>query len=161
MSGLTWVLSKKETSDVAGLLHKATNIWGSVKIPNASITGFDITLHRDTLEYKVKISVTNPYTAPLPTGDLPYVVKSAGRVVASGTIPDPGYLKAKDTTVLDVPLKVPYGDMVSLVKDITAIWDIDYEVELGLGIVLPVVGKIIIPLKRNGEIKFPTIRSLF
>ncbi|KAJ4843872.1 hypothetical protein Tsubulata_024349 [Turnera subulata] len=150
-----------KASDVAGLLGKATNILGSVKIPTASITDFDISLHRDSIEYKLKISINNPYIVPLPIGDLSYVVKSADRVIASGTIPDPGNIKANDSTVLDVPLKVPYSAMVSLVRDIAADWDIDYEVELGLGIDLPVVGKITIPLKRKGEIKLPTIRSLF
>ncbi|KAJ4843870.1 hypothetical protein Tsubulata_024347 [Turnera subulata] len=78
------------------------------------------------------------------------------RIVASGTI-HPGEIKANDTTVHSVPLKVPYDVMVNLVSDINAAdWDIDYEVELGLGIGLP-VGKIKIPLKKNGEIQLPPI----
>ena len=82
------------------------------------------------------------------------------RAIASGTIPDPGSLKASDTTMLDVPVKVPYSILISLARDIGADWDIDYELELGLTIDLPVIGDITIPLSQKGEIKLPTLRDL-
>jgi hypothetical protein len=82
-------------------------------------------------------------------------------VIASGTIPDPGSLKAKDTTILDVPVKVPHGVLVSLVKDIGRDWDIDYELEIGLTIDLPIVGNFTIPLSWKGEVKLPTLSDLF
>jgi len=83
------------------------------------------------------------------------------RVIASGTIPDPGSLKAKDTTILDVPVKVPHSVLVSLVKDIGRDWDIDYELEIGLTIDLPIVGNFTIPLSWKGEVKLPTLSDLF
>jgi hypothetical protein len=82
-------------------------------------------------------------------------------VIASGTIPDPGSLKAKDTTILDVPVKVPHSVLVSLVKDIGRDWDIDYELEIGLTIDLPIVGNFTIPLSWKGEVKLPTLSDLF
>lgn len=82
-------------------------------------------------------------------------------MIASGTIPDPGSLKAKDTTMLDVPVKVPHSLLVSLVRDIGADWDIDYELELGLTIDLPIVGDFTIPLSKKGEIKLPTLSDVF
>lgn len=83
------------------------------------------------------------------------------REIASGKIPDPGSLKASDTTKLDVPVKVPYSILVSLVKDIGADWDIDYQLDLGLIIDLPVIGNITIPVSSKGEIKLPTLSDLF
>lgn len=79
------------------------------------------------------------------------------REIVSGTIPDPGSLKAKDTTMVDVHVKVPYNILVSLAKDIGADWDIDYQLDVGLVIDLPVVGNFTIPLSHKGEIKLPKL----
>lgn len=83
------------------------------------------------------------------------------REIASGTIPDPGSLKAKDTTMVDVPVKVPYSILMSLAKDIGADWDIDYQLDLGLVIDLPVIGNFTIPLSQKGEVKLPSASSMF
>ncbi|KAJ4843873.1 hypothetical protein Tsubulata_024350 [Turnera subulata] len=134
----------------------------NVKTPEASVTDLDLgSVHRDSIDYLAKVSVTNPYGVPLPICEIDYTFKSAGRVIASGKIPDPGSIKASDTTMLDVPVKVPHSVLVSLVKDIGSDWDIDYELELGLIIDIPVVGNITIPLSRKGEIKLPTLSDLF
>ena len=83
------------------------------------------------------------------------------RVIAEGKIPDPGSLKANADTMLDVGLKVPHNVLVSLIKDIGADWDIDYEVNIVLIVDLPVLGDISIPVNSKGEIKLPTLSSLF
>ncbi|KAJ4842685.1 hypothetical protein Tsubulata_047589 [Turnera subulata] len=118
---------------------------------HASITGFDISLHRDSIEYNVKISMTTPtlnlMTNPVLSVALSHVVKSAGREIASGTKPADGrYITANTTTVLDVPLKVPCSG-------IPAVSDIDYELELVLGFDFGFGGKPTIPFKMNGQIK--------
>ncbi|GKV52009.1 hypothetical protein SLEP1_g58618 [Rubroshorea leprosula] len=76
-------------------------------------------------------------------------------------MPDPGSLKASDTTMLEVPVKVPYSILVSLARDIGADWDIDYELEVGLTIDLLIIGDLKIPLSTKGEIKLPTLSDLF
>ncbi len=82
-------------------------------------------------------------------------------MIASGTIPDPGSLKGSDTTLLEVPVKVPHNILVSLARDVCADWDIDYELELGLTIDLPVIGNFTIPLSTKGEVKLPTLSDMF
>lgn len=81
-------------------------------------------------------------------------------MIASGRIPDPGSLKASGDTLIDVPVKVPHSIIITLVKDIATDWDIDYELELGLIIDIPIVGNITIPLSRKGEIKLPTLKDV-
>jgi hypothetical protein len=82
-------------------------------------------------------------------------------VIGSGKMADPGSLKASDTTLMEVPVKVPHSVLVSLAKDIGADRDIDYELELGLTIDLPVIGNFTIPLSTKGEIKLPSISDIF
>lgn len=83
------------------------------------------------------------------------------REIATGRIPDPGSLKASGETVLEVPVKVPYSIMVSLIRDVAIDWDIDYELEVKLIIDIPVIGNITIPLSTKGEMKLPSIRDFF
>jgi hypothetical protein len=83
------------------------------------------------------------------------------REIASGTVPDPGSLKASDKTLLNVLVKVPHSILVSLAKDIGADWDIDYQLDISLIIDLPVIGNFTIPLCQKGEIKLPTISDMF
>ena len=82
-------------------------------------------------------------------------------MIASGTVPDPGSLKASETTMLNVAMKVPYNILVSLAKDIGADWDIDYELEVGLTIDLPIIGNYTIPISQKGQIKLPTLSDIF
>uniref|UniRef100_A0A2P2P598 LEA1 n=1 Tax=Rhizophora mucronata TaxID=61149 RepID=A0A2P2P598_RHIMU len=150
---------------MAGLLDKAKEFVAekvaNIEKPEASLTDVDLkSVHRDNIEYGAKVSVKNPYGHALPICQISFTLKSAGRVIASGTIPDPGSLKANDTTMLDVPIKVPHSILVNLARDIGADWDIDYELELGLVIDLPIVGNFTIPLSRKGEFKLPTLSDM-
>lgn len=83
------------------------------------------------------------------------------RVIVSGSMPDPGSLTASDTTMLEVPVKVPHDVLISLARDIGADWDIDYELEIGLTVDLPIIGDFTIPLSHKGEVKLPTLKDIF
>ncbi|KAK3010187.1 hypothetical protein RJ639_011938 [Escallonia herrerae] len=151
---------------MANLMDKAKNFVAEkvahMKKPEASITDVDLKgVSRECITYNAKVSVSNPYSTSIPICEISYTLKSAGRVIASGNIPDPGSLKGDDTTMLDVGVKVPHNVLVSLVKDIGADWDIDYELELGLTLDLPLIGNFTIPLSTKGEIKLPTLSDLF
>jgi LEA14-like dessication related protein len=148
------------------LLDKAKN-YVTEKItnmpkPEASITDVDFKrVSREGVEYLAKVSVSNPYSTSIPICEITYSFKSAGREIASGTVPDPGSLKANDATLLEVLVKVPHSILLTLSKDIGADWDIDYQLDLDLVIDLPVIGNFTIPLSQKGEIKLPTMSDMF
>lgn len=106
-----------------------------------------------------RVDVRNPYSHSIPICEVSYSLKSAGREVASGTMPDPGSLTAGDTTRLDIPVKVPYDFLVSLARDAGRDWDIDYEMRVGLTVDLPILGNFTLPLTKSGELKPPNRRS--
>ncbi|KAF4386649.1 hypothetical protein CsatB_011743 [Cannabis sativa] len=140
----------------------AEKVAAHVKTPEASVTDVDLKhVSLNSVEYLAKITVDNPYGVDIPICDIAYLLRSAGREIASGTIPDPGSLKGHDRTLLEVQMKVAHSLLVSLAKDIGADWDIDYELEIGLTIDLPVIGNITLPLERKGEIKLPTLSDVF
>ncbi|KAK4852189.1 hypothetical protein QYF36_021734 [Acer negundo] len=151
---------------MSSLLNKAKEFVADkvvhVKKPEASVEDVDLKhLSRENVEYAARICVDSPYSHSLPICEISYSFKSAGRVIASGTMADPGSLKANDRTIVNVPMKVPYNILVSLAKDIGADGDIDYEVELGLTIDLPIIGKFTIPISKKGEIKLPGLSDIF
>ncbi|XP_010559103.1 PREDICTED: desiccation protectant protein Lea14 homolog [Tarenaya hassleriana] len=157
---------EEKASGISKLLERARGYvaekLANIPTPEASVTDVNFkAANRDSVDYVANVAVKNPYPHPIPICQISYILKSNTRAIASGTMPDPGSLKAKDTTMLDVPMKIPYGIAVSLVRDIGADWDIDYQLDLGLTIDLPVVGDITIPLSTKGEIKLPTLKDLF
>ncbi|KAK8948658.1 Late embryogenesis abundant protein Lea14-A [Platanthera zijinensis] len=134
----------------------------NVKKPEASVT--DVSVKRlglDGAHFNSEVSVDNPYSHRLPICELTYTLKSAGRMVASGTMADPGWVEASGVTKLEIPVKVPYDFLMSLLRDIGRDWDLDYELEVGLTIDLPIIGNFTIPLNTKGEMKLPSISDLF
>ncbi|CAL9146923.1 unnamed protein product, partial [Musa hybrid cultivar] len=130
--------------------------------PEASLESLSIkSFTRDSILFHSEVAVLNPYSHSIPICQLSYALKSAGREVASGTMPDPGSLTASAETKLEVSLKVPYDFLISLMRDIGRDWDIDYEMQVGLTIDLPIIGDFTIPLSTKGEIKLPTLSDLF
>ncbi|GAB4844533.1 hypothetical protein Ancab_037912 [Ancistrocladus abbreviatus] len=151
---------------MAGLIDKAKNFVAEkiadVPKPEASVQDVDVkAFGLDGMTYNAKVGVKNPYSHSLPICEISYTLKSAGRVILSGNMPDPGSFPGKETTILEVPMKVPHSIIVNLVRDIAADWDIDYEVDLGLTIDLPIIGNFTIPLHTKGEYRLPTLKDMF
>ncbi|KAI7733799.1 hypothetical protein M8C21_020889 [Ambrosia artemisiifolia] len=151
---------------MAGLMDMAkdfvTDKLANMKKPEADIINVDLKgVNTECITYKADVNVSNPYSTSIPICQISYTFKSADRVIAEGTIPDPGSLKAEGDTMLDVAVKVPHSVLASLVKDIGADWDIDYELNIILTVDLPIFGNINIPVNSKGEVKLPTLSTLF
>lgn len=130
--------------------------------PEATLDGVTFKgLSRECITLHSNVNVSNPYDHRLPICEVTYTLKCAGREVASGTMPDPGWIAASGTTSLEIPAKVPYDFLVSIVKDVGRDWDLDYELIVGLTVDLPIVGNFTIPLSTSGEFKLPTLKDLF
>ncbi|KAJ1685134.1 hypothetical protein LUZ63_016524 [Rhynchospora breviuscula] len=133
-----------------------------VKKPEADLTDVSIkNVSRDSAMFHSILEVRNPYSHSIPICEISYSLRSAGREIASGTMPDPGSLKGNDITKLEVPLKVPYNILMSLMKDIGRDWDLDYEMRIGLTFDLPIIGNFTLPVSKKGELKLPTLSDIF
>ncbi|KAG1335116.1 late embryogenesis abundant protein Lea14-A [Cocos nucifera] len=133
-----------------------------VRKPEASLTDVSIKhLNSDSATFVGQLAVDNPNGHAIPICEISYSLKSAGREIASGTMPDPGSIAARETTKLDIPLKVPYDFLMSIMKDVGRDWDIDYEMRVGLTVDLPIVGNLMLPVSKKGELKLPTLSDLF
>lgn len=159
--------------------------------PEASLERVSFkSISREGVALHSHVDVSNPYSYRIPICELTYTFKSDGKfvrsiilhghrsiifghslichgfsrdssVIASGTMPDPGWIGASGTTKLELPVNVPYDFVMSLMKDLSGDWDIDYVLEVGITIDLPVIGTFTIPVSTEGEMKLPTFRDLF
>ncbi|CAI9292118.1 unnamed protein product [Lactuca saligna] len=140
--------------------HFFSNTLASIEKPKVRVVDVDLKGEKDGVyTYLVKLNFSNPYCIPIPLSEIHYVLKSSGSMIANGTIPDIGSLKAKGDTILYAEINLPHGALVTLVQDITDDWDIDYELDATL--VIDIICDINIPISSNGEIKLPTIVDLF
>ncbi|CAO2204070.1 unnamed protein product [Urochloa humidicola] len=150
---------------VSGLMDKAKGFMAEkvaqIPKPEASLDRVSFrSISRQGIELHSHVDVSNPYSHRIPICEVTYTFKSDGKVIASGTMADPGWIAASGSTKLELPVNVPYDFIVSLMKDLGGDWDIDYVLEVGLTIDLPVIGTFTIPLTTEGEIKLPTFRDL-
>ncbi|KAJ6818418.1 late embryogenesis abundant protein Lea14-A-like [Iris pallida] len=133
-----------------------------VKKPEADLTDVSIKhVSRDSVNFHGELSVYNPYSHTIPICEVSYSLKSAGRELVSGTLPDPGSLEAEEKTLMDIPLKVPYDFLISIMRDVGRDWDVDYELYIGLRVDLPIVGNFTIPVTKKGELKLPSLSDIF
>eukprot|EP00262_Sarcandra_glabra_P010439 TRINITY_DN25730_c0_g1_i1.p1 TRINITY_DN25730_c0_g1~~TRINITY_DN25730_c0_g1_i1.p1 ORF type:complete len:152 (-),score=18.01 TRINITY_DN25730_c0_g1_i1:160-615(-) len=151
---------------MAKLVDKAKNFViekiARIEKPEADLTDLSVKdVSRDSVTFHAQLSVTNPYTHDIPISEISYTLKSANRVIASGTMADPGSITAKESTMIEIPVKVPYDILVSIAKDVGKDWDIDYAIDMGLTMKIPVVGNFTLPLSQKGETKLPTLSDVF
>ncbi|KAH9308019.1 hypothetical protein KI387_035930 [Taxus chinensis] len=133
-----------------------------IEKPSADIVDVSIKhVSADSMTLEAAVDVLNPYSHNLPIGEISYRVRSADRVIASGTILDPGSIIAKEKTRFKVPVKVPYNFIISILRDVGKDWDLDYEWEIGLTMHIPIVGKFTLPISTSGTLKLPTLSDIF
>ncbi|XP_026426163.1 desiccation protectant protein Lea14 homolog [Papaver somniferum] len=129
-----------------------------VKKPEATLNDVILkSISFDSVTLLAKVSVSNPYITIIPIGELNYILKSAESVMASGKIQDPVSLTPMKSTLLVIEVKVPYSVVITLLRDASTEWVIDYELQLCFTFAIPVIGDVTIPITGKGEIKLPAI----
>lgn len=130
--------------------------------PEADLTSVSVKhVDRRSVGLESDVLVSNPYSHDLPICEISYSIKSANREIASGTITDSGSIKANDRTAVKIPTQVPYDILLTIMRDIGSDWDIDYQIDVGLTIDLPIIGNFTIPLSKKGTFKLPTLADIF
>lgn len=129
--------------------------WGK---PDADIAGFDVpVINTKRAEIVIDVLITNPNPIPIPLVDMIYEISSDGRKLCSGTIPDAGTVHAHGKETVKIPLTLIYKDIVDTFDDIEPGQVLPYLCKVTLLIDVPVIGRITIPLEKEGEIPIPHV----
>ncbi|KAI5005252.1 hypothetical protein ZWY2020_032495 [Hordeum vulgare] len=103
-------------------------------------------MNHEAITMHSHVNITKPYSHRIPICDIAFTLKCGVKEVASGMIPDPGWIEdSGEVTKLVVSAKLPYDFLISLIKDLGRDWDIDYKLLVKLPIDLPISGKLHLP----------------
>ncbi|CAN6165808.1 unnamed protein product [Urochloa humidicola] len=124
--------------------------------PTADVTGIHIPhVSLEKIELIVDVLIANPNPVPIPLVDIEYSIESEERKLVSGTIPDAGTIHAHGSETVKIPFLIIYEDIRSTYAEIKPGSIIPYKVKVVLHIDIPVIGRISIPLEKDGEIPVP------
>jgi LEA14-like dessication related protein len=125
----------------------------SAHVAGVALEGFsleDVTLAFD-------VEVTNPYSVALPLVDLDYALSSgrdpflSGRAELAGTVP------AESSRKVSLPATITYARLLETLTGIRPGSVVPYTADLGLSVDAPMVGRIRIPLQKQGEVPVPAV----
>lgn len=124
--------------------------------PSARLAGVsfkDIDLQSLTVVFDVEL--TNPNSAPLPLADLDYELSSRGNSFFTGQAPLQGDVPAQGTRTISLPAQITYSQILTALADVKPGAVLPYKADLGLSIRVPVIGKLRLPIHKEGKLPVP------
>ncbi len=125
--------------------------------PSAKLDGVsfkDIDLQSMTIIFDIEI--TNPNSAPLPLADLDYELSSRGNSFFAGQAPLEGNVPARSSKTISLPARITYSQILTALADVKPGAVLPYKADLGLSIKVPVIGKLRLPIHKEGNLPVPT-----
>ncbi len=124
--------------------------------PRAQIVGVrlhDISLDSATLMFEVELD--NPYDAPLPMINVDYALECYEKQFLAGEAELQGTIPARSTRIIAVPARFEYLRLLEVGRRVKPGSVIPYRAELGLSVDAPILGKLRLPMRREGRIPVP------
>lgn len=134
--------------DIAGMAPKPT-----AQVVGSSIRG--LSLQNALLLFDVEVA--NPYGAALPLADLAYTLGSGGRKILEGSIQPTGSIPARGKQIIQLPVTVGYAPLMAALNEVKPGTVLPYTAEFRISVDAPVLGRIEIPLSKNGELPVPAV----
>ncbi|UCG46647.1 MAG: LEA type 2 family protein [Phycisphaerales bacterium] len=129
--------------------------------PGAQMTGLkfvDVKLDSATLLFDVEVE--NPYPVVLPLLSMGYGLSSGANRFLSGSADLQTTVPAKSTKAVSLPASINYLQMLKALGGIRPGVQIPYQAKLTLAVDTPGLGRITLPLKKDGQIVLPTISDV-
>lgn len=139
----------------ATLLVLAASLAGC-SAPSAKLMGVsfkDIDLQSMTILFDIEL--TNPNSTPLPLADLDYELSSRGNSFFTGQSPLQGDVPARSAKTISLPAKITYSQILTALSDVKPGAVLPYKADLGLSIKVPVIGKLRLPIHKEGNLPVP------
>lgn len=112
------------------------------KPPTVSVEGIRVTAFGfNHADLALDLRVENPNAIAVELAGFDYRLAVDGRPVLRGNRKRRLELPAKDASTLDVPLRLNFGDVAGVIGSLAGRDRIDYEIELGLDVDVPVLGR--------------------
>jgi LEA14-like dessication related protein len=144
-------------SFLAGCQSMQDMLGGAPK-PTAHVIGASIRgLSLENIVLLFDVEVENPYAASLPLIDLGYALSSGGKKLLEGTLKPTGSIPARGKQVIQLPATVPFSSLFAALKGVKPGAIVPYTADLRIGVDVPVLGRIDVPLSKSGEFPVPAV----
>lgn len=136
-------------------------IISSEEKPSAKVRGVrfeDLSLDSVTLVFDVELS--NPYDVALPLVDLDYRLESRQEEILRGKAPVTGHVPPESSRSIDLPARISFAKLLEVLRGIRPGAVIPYLAHLDISVEAPVVGRLSLPLEKEGQVPIPTVPSV-
>ena len=123
----------------------------SAKLAGVSLT--DIDLQSVTIVFNVEL--TNPNASALPLANVDYELSSQGNSFFTGEAPLQGEVPARGTKTVSLPAKIAYAQLLTALANVKLGSVLPYKAQLGLSVNVPILGKLRLPVSREGNLPVP------
>ncbi|MEL0585591.1 MAG: LEA type 2 family protein [Candidatus Thiodiazotropha sp. (ex. Lucinoma kazani)] len=129
--------------------------------PTAKVTGVKVTsLDFDGVELAFDVNVTNPNPVGIDLAGLDYDLKLLGNSFVKGEQPMALSVAANGTSQVELPMRLGFGQLMSSYQKLQHASQAAYQLDLGLGFNIPVLGKMRVPISYQGEFPIPKIPDI-
>lgn len=123
----------------------------SASIESARIADFDF----DTAQLLVDLRVDNPNPIAVRVAGLDYELRLNGRRALAGDSAERAEIPARGTGNVTVPITLTYRDLAERVADLRERDTIDYAIDLGIVVDVPLLGERRLPASASGTLPVP------
>ncbi len=125
--------------------------------PSAKLAGMsfkDIGLQSVTIVFDVEL--TNPNASALPLANVDYELSSRGSSFFAGEAALEGEVPARGAKTVSLPVRITFGQLLTALADVKLGSVLPYKAQLGVSVNVPVLGKLRLPMSREGSLPVPT-----
>lgn len=134
-----------------------SELLGGTPKPSAKVTGVRITdFSLSDLTLAFDVAVSNPYPVALPLVNMDFALASQGKPFLQGLAPLQGAVPAKGSQTVSMPAKITFSELIKAVQGVRPGAMVPYQTTLGLSVNAPAVGKLRLPLQKEGQLPVPT-----
>ncbi len=129
--------------------------------PEASVQKVRLTeLGLEGLTLNADLRVTNPFSVDVPLSSASYSLISGDTQIVAGEAETGGTLPAHDATVVSVPVRVVFADLLRVMQGVKPGQVLPYRLGLNLVVDAPALGPVRIPVSATGELPIPTVPGI-
>lgn len=138
-------------SGCAAIEREAERLRPSASIESTRVTGFDF----DAARLLVDVRVDNPNPVGIEIAGLDYELRLNGERVLTGESADRSDIPPRGSGTVAVPITLDYGDLADRVGHLRGRDTVDYAIDLGIMVDVPLLGKRRVPVTASGTVPIP------
>jgi LEA14-like dessication related protein len=124
----------------------------TANVENVSLRALDL----DGLTLAFDVGIHNPYTVDLPVAQLDLALASGGAQFFSGQSAQQGTVPAKGRRTFPAVARITFASLLSTLRNVRPGAIVPYAADIAIAVDAPMVGRLTLPLRREGEIPVPT-----